>query len=110
MTGFVDDNNLQINEDAHHHERDTAGLLSRMNHDGQLWHDTLWASSGALSLGKCQYHLMNRLFSASGAPVLQGCTFGDPVTICNADGTNATIKQLPVGKSYKTMGAYVEPM
>ena len=110
MTGFVDDNNLQTNEDAYHHEPNTAGLDSRMNQDGQVWHDTLWASGGALSLGKCQYHLMNWLFSASGAPVLQGGMFGDPVSISNADDTNATIRQLAVGKSYKTMGAYAEPM
>ena len=110
MTGFVDDNNLQTNEDAFHHEPDTSGLVSRMNLDGQVWHDTLWSSGGALSLGKCQYHLMHWLFSASGAPVLHGGKFGDPICIRNADGTEATIKQLPVGQSYKTLGAHVEPM
>jgi hypothetical protein len=110
MTGFVDDNNLQTNKDAFHHKTDTSGLVSQMNLDGQVWQDTLWASGGALSLGKCQYHLMHWLFSASGAPVLQGGIFGDLVCIRNADGTEATIKQLPVGKSYKTLGAHVEPM
>jgi hypothetical protein len=47
-----------------------------MNHDGQVWHDTLWASSGALSLGKCQYHLMEWQSAMSGAPVLQGGKYG----------------------------------
>jgi hypothetical protein len=52
-----------------------------VNLDGQVWYGTLWASAGALSLKKCQYHLMHWLFSASGAPVLQGGKFGNPVCI-----------------------------
>jgi hypothetical protein len=110
MTGFVDDNNLQTNEDAYFHEPNTSGIISQMNHDGQVWHNTLWASSGALSLGKCQYHLMEWQFVMSGAPVLQGGKFGDPVCIKSADGTPSHIKQLPVGQSYKTLGAHIEPM
>ena len=110
MAGFVDDNNLQTNEDAYFHEPDTSGIVSRMNHDGQVWHDTLWASGGALSLGKCQYHLMEWRFVMSGAPVLQGGNFVDPVCIKSADGTPSHIKQLPVGQSYKTLGAHIEPM
>jgi hypothetical protein len=57
-----------------------------MNHGGQVWHNTLWASGGALSLGKCQFHLIEWRFAMSGAPVLQGGKFGDPVCIKNADG------------------------
>jgi hypothetical protein len=109
MTVFVDDNNLQTNKDAFHHEPDTSGLVSQMNLDGQVWHDTLWSSGGALSLGKCQNHLMHWLFLASGAPVLHGGKFGNPICIRNADGTKATIKQLPVRQSYKTLGAHVNP-
>jgi hypothetical protein len=41
MTGFVDDNNLQTNKDAYFHEPDISGIVSRMNHDGQVWHGTL---------------------------------------------------------------------
>jgi hypothetical protein len=110
MTGFVDDNNLQTNEDAYYHKPDTSYIVSRMNHDGQVWHDTLWASGGALSLGKCQYHLMERRFALSGAPVLQDGKFRDPLCIKNADGTPSHIKQLPLGQSYKTLGAHIEPM
>jgi hypothetical protein len=110
MTGFVDDNNLQTNEDAYFHEPNTSGIISRMSHDGQVWHDTLWASGGALSLGKGQYHLMEWQFAMSGAPVLQGGEFGDPVCIKSADGTPSHIKQLPVGQSYKNLGAHIEPM
>jgi hypothetical protein len=44
MTGFVDANNLQTNENAYFHEPDTYGIVSHMNHDGQVWQDTLWAS------------------------------------------------------------------
>jgi hypothetical protein len=79
---FVDDINLETNKDAYHHEPDTAGLIPHMNHVGQVGHDTLWASVGELSLGKCQYHLMRWLFSASGSPVLQGDKFEDHVSIC----------------------------
>jgi hypothetical protein len=109
-TGFVDDNNLQTNEDAYFHKPDTSGIVSRMNHDGQVWHDTLWASGGALSLGKCQYHLIRWRFAMSGAPVLQGGKFDDPVYIKSADRTPSHIKQLPVGESCKTLGAHIEPM
>jgi hypothetical protein len=110
MTGFTDDNNLQTNEDAYFHKPDTSGIVSRMNHDGQVWHDTLWASGGALSLGKYQYYLMEWRFAMSSTPVLQGGTFGDPICIKSADGTPSHIKQLPVGQSYKALGAHIEPM
>jgi hypothetical protein len=66
-------------------------------------HDTLWASGGALSLGKCQYLLMEWRFAMSVAPVLQGGKFGDPICIQSADGTPSLIKQFPVGQSYKTL-------
>jgi hypothetical protein len=106
MTGFIDYNNLQLNEDASCHEPDTPGLVSRMNRDGHVWHDTLWASSRELSLGKCRYYLMHHwLFSASaGAPVLEGGKLGNPTCFCNGDNTPATIKQLLGSQSYKTLG------
>ena len=36
MTGFVDDNNCNCNEDAINHEPNTDLLMHRMNHDAQL--------------------------------------------------------------------------
>jgi hypothetical protein len=49
-------------------------------------------------------------FAMSGAPVLQGGKFGNPICIKSADGTPSHINQLPVGQSYKTLGAHIEPM
>jgi hypothetical protein len=70
MTGFVDDNNLQTVENAFFHEANTNALVAHMNHDAQICNDTLWTSGGALALSKCQYHLMEWMFTISGKPIL----------------------------------------
>jgi hypothetical protein len=46
MTGFVDDNNLQTVENAFFHEANTNALVTCINHDKQIWDDTLWTSGG----------------------------------------------------------------
>jgi hypothetical protein len=70
MTGFVDDNNLQTVEDAFQHAPNTNGIVDQMNHDAQVWNDTLWTSGGALALSKCKYHLLEWMFTVTGKPIL----------------------------------------
>jgi exonuclease III len=111
MTGFVDDNNCNSCEDAIHHEPSSTGILSRMRHDAQLWHDILWTSGGALELSKCQYHLMQWNFTMAGAPILETGT--DPenhIELTGPTGDTLVITQLGCGTSYKTLGALVEPL
>jgi hypothetical protein len=109
MTGFVDDNNLQTVENAFSHEANTDGLVARMNHDAQIWNDTLWTSGGALALSKRQYHLMEWMFTISGKPILRHGKHGNPVQLLALDGTITPITQLSVGESYKTLGTHREP-
>jgi hypothetical protein len=71
MTGFVDNNNLQTVEDAFHHAPNTDGILDQMNHDAQVWNGTLWTSGEILALSKCQYHLMEWMFTITGKPILR---------------------------------------
>jgi hypothetical protein len=52
MTGFVDDNNLQTVKNTFSHKANTDRLVACMNHDAQIWNDTLWTSGGALALSK----------------------------------------------------------
>jgi hypothetical protein len=109
MTGFVDDNNLKTVENAFFHEANTIALVARMNHKAQIWSDTLWTSGGAPALSKCQYHLMEWMFTISGKPILRHGKHGNPVQLLALDGTITPIKQLFVGESYKTLGTHREP-
>jgi hypothetical protein len=70
MTGLVEDNNLQTVEDAFQHAPNTNGIADQMNHATQVWNGTLWTSGGALALSKCQYHLMEWMFTVTGKPIL----------------------------------------
>jgi hypothetical protein len=110
MTGFVDDNNCNNNEDAVTHEDTNNALLSRMQTDAQIWHDLLWTSGGALELTKCQYHLIDWNFTGGGSPI-QDTGYSDiPIDLLSPHGQTLRIKQLNCGQSYKTLGTYVEPL
>jgi hypothetical protein len=109
MTGFVDDNNLQTVEDAFQHAPNTNGIVDQMNHDAQVWNDTLWTSGGPLALSKCQYHLMEWLFTVTGKPFLRPGKHGKAVKLRALDGTDTLITQLSLSQPYKTLGAYRKP-
>jgi hypothetical protein len=110
VTGFVDDNNLQTVEDAFHHAPNTGGIVDQINHDAQLWNNTLWTSGGALALSKCQYHLMEWMFTITGKPILRPGKHGKAVQLKALDGrTNTLITQLLVSQPYKTLRAHREP-
>ena len=110
MTGFVDDNNCNCNEDAIEHEPDSNALLARMRHDAQLWHDILWTSGGALELTKCQYHLMSWNHTMHGEPILETGLSDQSINLVSPFGETLCIRQLGCGQSYKTLGAFVEPL
>jgi hypothetical protein len=110
MTGFVDDNNCNSCEDAITHEDHSAGIISRMRYDAQLWHNLLWSSGGALELTKCQYHLMDWDFTIAGAPILNTGTNDNHIHLISPVGNELRIKQLGCGTSYKTLGVFVEPL
>jgi hypothetical protein len=110
MTGFIDDNNCNSCEDAITHEDHSDGIISCMRFDAQLWHDLLWTSGGALELTKCQYHLMDWNFTIAGAPILNTGTDDNHVALISPTGNELRIEQLGCGTSYKTLGAFVEPL
>jgi hypothetical protein len=109
ITGFVDDNNLQTVKDAFQHSPNTNGIVDQMNHDAQVWNDTLWTSGGALALSKCQYHIMEWMFTVTGKPILRPGKHGKAVKLKALDGSDTLITQLLVSQPYKTLGAYREP-
>jgi hypothetical protein len=49
MAGFVHNNNLQTVEEAFQHAPNTNGTVDQMNHNAQVWNNTLWTSRGALA-------------------------------------------------------------
>jgi hypothetical protein len=110
MTGFVDDNNCNCNEDAITHESDSNALMARMRHDAQLWHDILWTSGGALELTKCQFHLMSWNHTVHGDPILETGLSDQSIDLESPFGEKLCIRQLGCGQSYKTLGAFVEPL
>jgi hypothetical protein len=91
MTGFVGDNNLQTVEHTFHHAPNTDGIVDQMNYDAQVWNDTLWTSGGALALSKCQYHLMEWMFTITGKPILRPGKHGKAVKLKALNGTGTLI-------------------
>jgi hypothetical protein len=59
---------------------------------------------------KCQYHLIEWAFTMSGAPILQTHPFNKPIELLSPVGQTLPIKQLRMGTSYKTLGAFIKPM
>ena len=67
MVGFVDDATCVTAGDPTAPLQD---LITRMQHDAQLWNDILWSSGGKLELSKCGYHTSYYIFNPDGTPVL----------------------------------------
>jgi hypothetical protein len=90
-------------EDSIHHAPNTNSIVHQMDHNTQIWNDTLWISGGALALSKCQYHLMEWMFTITGKPILRSGIQGKAVKLKALDGTNTLITQLLVSQMYKTL-------
>jgi hypothetical protein len=70
MVGFVDDTKGQTNDMKEETPLSDTTLLSRMQHDAQLWGDLLHVSGGALEIPKCNYYVMKWKFKGNGLPEL----------------------------------------
>jgi hypothetical protein len=69
-------------EDAFHHAPNTNGIVDN---------ETLWTSGGALALSKCQYHLMERMFTITGKPILRPGKHSKAIKLKALDGTDTLI-------------------
>ena len=85
MVGFVDDSTGQVNQFTQNVQPSPESLLSIMRKDAQLWNDLLWVSGGDLELPKCSYHLLHYMFTADGAPILQGGQVGSDLILSSGD-------------------------
>ena len=65
MVGFVDDATCITSGDP---AAPIGDLVTRMQHDSQLWNDLLWTSGGKLELPKCGYHTVYYTFKPDGNP------------------------------------------
>jgi hypothetical protein len=110
MTGFDDDKNCNCCEDVITHEDHSNINFSGMRFDAQLWYNLFWTIGGALELTKCQYHLMNWDFTIACAPILNTGTNNNHINLISPVGDELRIKQLGCGTSYKTLGAFLEPL
>jgi hypothetical protein len=97
MLGFIDDNNLQTVENAFHHAPMADGLVDQISHDAQIWNDTLWTSDGALALLKCQYHLMEWMFTLTGKAILLPGKYGNAIKLHALDRTDTLPHQTILG-------------
>lgn len=102
MTGFVDDNNCNINC----RPEQEAELCQRAEHDAQLWNDILWASGGALEHSKCTYKYLKTDFTATGIPYFRAGAFGKQISIQDKEGQVTAIEHSSAYQAYKTLGTY----
>lgn len=106
MLGFVDDSNGITNLPPG--QTSISDLLTRVQHDSQLWHDLLWLSGGKLELSKCSFHVLAFDFNTAGCPFpITRESFQLPVK----DENNAavSIEYKTVYKSHKTLGHHKSP-
>jgi hypothetical protein len=102
MLGFVDDNNITNNGEEWETVND---IVTRTQHDAQLWNDLLRATGGALNLDKCFAQVLAFQFGLNGAPVISPA---DPnLTITLQDRLHdkeVVIKPTSPYKMYRSLG------
>ena len=81
----------------------------RAQHDTQRWTRILWSSGGALELPKCSYHMLQTIFTATGAPVLRPKAFAGPITVLDDNNASTDIPQTNVNEAYRTLGSWQSP-
>jgi hypothetical protein len=100
MLDFVDDNNITNNGEEWETVQD---IITRTQHDAQLWNDLLRATGEALNLEKCFAQVLAFQFGLNGAPVIAPA---DPnLTITIQDrlyNKEVVIKPISPYKTYKT--------
>jgi hypothetical protein len=102
MLGFVDDINIKNNGE----ELETVNnIITRTQHNAQLWNDLLQAIGGAINLDKCFVQVIAFQFGLNGAPVIAPA---DPnLTIKVQDrlyNKEVTIKPISSYKTYGSLG------
>jgi hypothetical protein len=102
MTGFVDDNNCNINCQPDHEDE----LCLRAEHNAQLWNDILWASGGALEHSKCTYKYLKTDFTDTGIPYFRAGSFGKQICVKDKSGHSTAIEHSLAYQAYKTLGTY----
>lgn len=103
MTGFFDDNTLQILQRA---KESLADMCKRCEHDAQIWHNLLWASGGDLEISKCLYQFLTFDFKPDGTPTVRKGNHGARIQIQNSEKQPMTIRQIPADEEYKLLGTY----
>jgi hypothetical protein len=100
MTGFVDDNNCNINYQPDHEDE----LCMQAKHNAQLWNDILWASGGALEHSKCTYKYLKTDFTDTGIPYFRAGLFGKQICVKDRSGYSTAIEHSLAYQAYKTLG------
>jgi hypothetical protein len=102
MLGFVDGNNITNNGEEGETVQD---IITRTQHDAQLWNDQLRATGGALNLEKFFAQVIDFQFGYNGAPVIAPA---DPkLTITIQDrlyNKEVVIKPISPYKTYRSLG------
>jgi exonuclease III len=109
MVGFVDDTKCQTNSFFAEPQPSVETVVTKMQHDAQLWSDLLWSSSGDLELSKCSYHVYYYRFSIDGSPVLASGKIGQIHLRKSSSQTVIPIDGLSAYTAHKTLGHYKEP-
>jgi hypothetical protein len=102
MSGFVDDNNCNINCKPDQEDE----LCARAEHDAQLWNDILWASGEALEHSKCTYKYLKTDFTDTGIPYFRAGSFGNQIRVRDKTGQTTAIEHSSAYQAYKTLGTY----
>ena len=113
MIGFVDDCNGQSNlftEDGS--PATVSAIIENTRHNAQHWNNLLAASGGALELSKCSCHVLQWVFTASGAPLLvpSHTTLQSDLQVHDQTSkTDHKLKILSAYEAHKTLGHYKAP-
>jgi hypothetical protein len=102
MLGFVDDNNITNNGEKWETVKD---IITRTQHDTQLWNDLLRATGGALNLDKCFAQVLAFQFGVNGAPVIAPTDSNLTITLQGRlYNKKVTIKPISPYKTYRSLG------
>jgi hypothetical protein len=107
MLGFVDDSSC-ISNTADANDSSLSGLVTRLQHDTQLWNDLLWVSGGKLELPKCSFHVMHFEFRPDGQPFLVD-SIEQQMVLKDAEGNQVPITYKSVRSTHKTLGHLKAP-
>ena len=113
MVGFVDDCNGQSNLFAEDGSQETVDkIIANTTANAQHWNNLLEASGGALELSKCSCHVLQWVFTVSGAPMLvpRHTTLQSKLQVRNNQSNELQdLHLLSAYEAHKTLGHYKAP-